>query len=295
MERSTCVAVLLALCALAAACGRGAATPEPPASPAPRVASLSPAISRTLVSLGLAGNVVGRSAFCRAIDPAVPVVGDLYEVDFERLLRVQPTHVFVQPPSAGLDRHLGRLAAERGWVIGQWHIDTIDEIERTIREIPATLFGPGDPRRAEAAGRAAVLLHEIALSLSPQGRPLWTGRTLLVADADPVLVVGRETYLDDVLRALGGVNAVDAAGWIELSLEDVMRLDPQAMIVLEAGDAEGSAGVDAGALGRLDTAARRDGRIAVLRHPDVHLPSSAVTGVAAEMRAILRALAETAP
>ncbi len=294
MERSTRVTAILALCALSAACGHGAATPEAPASSAPRIASLSPAISRTLVSLGLEGNVVGRSAFCRSIDPAVPVVGDLYEVDFERLLRVQPTHVLVQPPSAGLDPSLGRLAAERGWVIGQWHLDTLDEIERTIRELPATLFSAGDPRRALTAGRAADLLNEIALSLSPQGVPLWTGRTLLVADVDPVLVVGRETYLDDILRALGGVNAVEAPGWIELSLEDVMHLDPAAMIILAVA-AEGSAEADAGALARLDTAARRDGRIAVLRHPDVHLPSSAVTGVAAEMRAVLHALAESAP
>ena len=45
----------------------------------------------------------------------------------------------------------------------------------------------------------------------------------------------------------------------------------------------------------LDTTARRQGRIAVLWHADAMLPSSAVIGVADQMRAVLGRLAEPAP
>ena len=84
--------------------------------------------------------------------------------------------------------------------------------------------------------------------------------------------------------------------WAELSLEDVLRLDPEAIILVRD---RGPADIDpieaAGPLGLLDTTARRDGRIAVLWHADANLPSSAVSGVADQMRAVLGRLAEPAP
>ncbi len=50
--------------------------------------------------------------------------------------------------------------------------------------------------------------------------------------------------------------------------------------------------VAAGSLTRIDTAASRHGRIAVLWHPDAKLPSSGIVGVAAEMRRVLEELAQ---
>jgi ABC-type Fe3+-hydroxamate transport system substrate-binding protein len=162
-----------------------------------------------------------------------------------------------------------------------------------IRAIPATLFAADDPRRAEATGRAARLLNEIASALTTGGGPSWSGSTMIVAATDPLLVVGRRTYLHDILVAMGASNAVDASGWVELSLEDVLRLDPEAIIVVREQAAPGLDPVEAaGALGRLDTRARRAGRIELLQHPDANLPSSGVIGVAAQMRRALRRLAE---
>ena len=107
-----------------------------------------------------------------------------------------------------------------------------------------------------------------------------------------MLVVGRDTYLDDILDALGGRNAVQAVGWVELSLEDVLRLDPEAIIIVRDHGPAVEAVDAAGPLGDLDTTARRRGRIVVLHHPDANLPSSGVIGLAREMRRVLRRLAE---
>ena len=111
-------------------------TRQPPAHPtgALRIVSMSPAISRTLVDFGVEDKIVGRSAWCASLDPAIPVAGDLYDVDYERLIRLDPTHVLVQPPSTGLDPTLQRLATERGWIIGRWKFDTLDDVEQMVRE-----------------------------------------------------------------------------------------------------------------------------------------------------------------
>ena len=135
-------------------------------------------------------------------------------------------------------------------------------------------------------------LEELHLPQGLRRVPLWGGTTLLIASADPVLAVGRDTYLDDILAALGGRNAVQAVGWLELSLEDVLRLDPEAIIIVRDHGPAVEAVDAAGPLGDLDTTARRRGRIVVLQHPDANLPSSGVIGLAGEMRRVLRRLAE---
>jgi ABC-type Fe3+-hydroxamate transport system substrate-binding protein len=229
---------------------------------------LSPALSRTLVDLGLGDLVVGRTAYCASLPQDLPVVGSLYDVDFERLIRLEPTHVLVQPPSAsGPDPRLQRLGDERGWIIAHWTINSIDDIEQVIRDLPGVLYADRPERQAAVAGRAAELLNEIAAGVTPPGDGGWHGRTLLVSDAE---------------------------GWVQLSLEDVGRLDPEAIILVRD---RGSRDVDpleaAGPLRKLDTSARRHDRITVLWHADAKLPSSGVVGVAGEMRRVLQSLAGT--
>lgn len=300
MQRSTSawlvVGAWLIVSTVVPGCRRG--TPAVPArGDRLRIVSLSPAISRTLVDFGLQGEVVGRTAWCGSLDPAIPVAGDLYEIDFERLIRLEPTHVLVQPPSTGLDPALERLAAERGWIIGRWTFNTLDDIEQMIRDLPGVLYPGGGPRREAAAARAAELLNRMAAALTRSTGPSWSGRTLLVAGTEPaVMIFGQGTYLDDILRTLGGVNASSARGWAELSLEDVVRLDPEAIILVrDSGPRDVDPIAAAGPLATLDTAAKRDGRVAVLWHPDSQLPSSAAIGVADAMRGVLARLAEPAP
>ncbi len=158
-------------------------TRQPPAHPtgALRIVSMSPAISRTLIDFGVEDKIVGRSAWCASLDPAIPVAGDLYDIDYERLIRLEPTHVLVQPPSTGLDPTLQRLAAERGWIIGRWRFDTIDDIEQMVREVPGVLYPQSGDARAAASARAADLLNRMAAALTPGRAAPWSGRTLLVA------------------------------------------------------------------------------------------------------------------
>jgi ABC-type Fe3+-hydroxamate transport system substrate-binding protein len=216
-------------------------------------------------------------------------------VDYERLIRLDPTHILIQPPSAsGPDPQLKRLGDQHGWIIAHWTINSVDDIEQVIRDLPAVLYPDQADEQAATSRRAAELLNDIALALSPPDDDGWSGQTLLVSDTEPVLVFGRGTYLHDILTALGGANVVTAEGWAELSLEDVGRLDPEAIVIVRD---RGPTNVDpieaAGPLARLDTAASRQGRIAVLWHPDAKLPSSGVVGVARTMRGVLETLAES--
>ncbi|UCD75105.1 MAG: hypothetical protein JSV91_15135 [Phycisphaerales bacterium] len=260
-----------------------------------RIVSLSPAISRTLMDFGLADRIIGRSMFCDCLDPDTPVVGDLHAVNYERLLELKPTHVLRQASTGDADRKLREFGEEHGWVVSRWErLDTVDDIEDVVRDLPWILYEQSPEDRFGMARRAAELINEIAGALSPGSGDLWRGETLIVHTLRPVGVFGHGTYLHDVLTRLGGINAMTAEGWVELSLEDIARLNPQAIIMVRPGAAADPDPLEAaGALGRLDIDAAREGRIALLTHEDALRPCTGIIGVAAEMRNILRQFEES--
>jgi ABC-type hemin transport system substrate-binding protein len=249
-----------------------------------RIVSLSPAVSRTLVALGAEGQVVGRTPFCAALDASIPVAGDIEGADYERLIRLAPTHLLVQPPIQGIDPELERLAARKGWALGAWHLDGIAEVRGLIDDLPDLLdAGDGALRR-----RADRLLAALDACVTPDGAtPPWSGRTLMLSHVDPPMAFGRGTYLDELLGSLGGVNAVEARGWASLTLEDVVRLDPSAIIVVRPGAATGLMPALVAPLEGMNVEAVRTGRVAWLGHEDAFLPSAGIIDVASDLRRVL--------
>jgi len=254
-----------------------------------RIVSFSPALSRMLVDLGLEDHIVGRTPYGTFLDDSVAVVGDLQRVDYERLLDLQPTHVLIQAPRDGADERLLEMAEQHEWTVGQWTaLNTIEDIEQVLRELPNVLHEGSAEQRAAVARRSAELHSEIAQALSPGGADLWRGETLLVYGLEPIGVFGRQTYLSDILHRLGASNAVDAAGWTELTLEDVLRMDPPAVICIRSdADPDADPMEAIGAIGKLDIAAVRQRRVALLTDPSAMLPSTSIIDTAKRVRGIL--------
>jgi len=263
-----------------------------PSGQGTRIVSLSPAISRTLVDLGAGGYVVGRSPFCDALPESVPVVGDLNRIDYERLVRLDPTHVLLQPPSGGVDSGLKTLALERGFTLRGWGgLNGVVDIQRLLRELPAAVAEDGTDLRAGMEARSVEVLSALDDVLRTARKLPFPGRVMLVGGTNPVLAFGRGTYLDDVLQALGAHNAVSAQGWVQLSLEDVARIDPEFIVLIPAVTtrAEDDALLS---LKALPVRAVETKRVAALRHPDALLPSSAIVDVAEALRRVLIELSQ---
>ncbi|MDP7008827.1 MAG: hypothetical protein QGI78_04570 [Phycisphaerales bacterium] len=182
-----------------------------------RIVSLSPAITATLVDAGLEEQVVGCSAFCK-LKGEVPVIGDLHTIDYEKLLRTKPTHVFVQQQVVGNDTHLQHLHDTNAFTLRTWKLNTIKEIESTSSEIVKMFNLPVNPFRFQP------LNHRV------DEEP-----TLLISNGSEHqlgVCFGKGTYLDDVWTAMGGVNALQTQGWRVLSIEDIARLAPVRIILV---------------------------------------------------------------
>src|SRR5262249_39766424 len=156
-------------------------------------------------------------------------------------------------------------AETNGWHVASWRLNTLDDIEAMIREIPAVLFEPGIADLDQSARRAAELENAIAQALSPSGKKLWQGTVLLASSNNPVLAFGSGTYLSDVLSRFGCENVIKSPGWVQMSMEDVVRANPQGlMLALPGFDQLAGMPAAAGPLWDLQTTAMLDRRVGVI-------------------------------
>jgi len=216
-----------------------------PDAPAPRVASTSPAITETLLELGLGAHVVGRSGYCRGLPADVPVIGDLRSFDAERLALAKPEVLFVQPPLAGVDPALREFCARRSITLAEQRIDSLAEISQLLQRIEQVFAevdgGGGGGADGDAGGgsrlgdEARARIREARAFLDGGDGlpvPVDAARVLVVVSVDPVLAVGRGNYLHELLVRAGCDNAVEAEGWVELSAEAVVALRPTRIVAI---------------------------------------------------------------
>ena len=226
-----------------------------------RIVSFSPGITNTIIDSGYGNSIVGRSAFCFHADQSIPVVGDLRTIDYERLLKIAPTHVFVQETVAGVDEHLRALASQGAFKIRVCPIDRVDEIQILYGDIVELFSGT----------REALEFTDLAESNFPSPVLLITQGI----EGNAGLVFGKNTYMDDILQTIHVQNIVEKTGWISLSLEDIGRLKPEAIIVVSDSEMNDSS---------LDSLRSLGFPVIPFVHEHVLVPSSYVVDVARELQ-----------
>ncbi|MCH2139773.1 MAG: ABC transporter substrate-binding protein [Phycisphaerales bacterium] len=198
----------------------------------PRIVSLSPAMTEMLHGAGLSSFIVGRSAFCRRAMDA-PVIGDLAQVNIESLVRVSPTHVFIQRSDGDLPAGVEELAVDHGWMIINQHMSHFADVQ-------ALLFKIGE---AFPSAQTACMVSSDAIQKALRSRGGTNGPSVLVLGGGPhPLAWGTQTYLGELVEAAGGRNLIDGRAWVTLSLEEIVRAEPDLILVpAEAEDVDLSA------------------------------------------------------
>ena len=161
-----------------------------------RIVSLTPSITELLFTLGLAGQIVGRTHYCihpRPAVAAIPSVGGTKKIQYARLQALQPTHVIVN-----IDENPRELA-ER--LIGDG-LDVIvthplaPEDNLSLYRLLGGIFH----REAEAEQLAADFTEALA-ALRGQAWP--RRQALYLIWRKPWMGVSRETYIARMLELVG--------------------------------------------------------------------------------------------
>lgn len=276
-QRPRCITLLLAV-TLA-----GCARQEPPAATTPslppRIAVLSPALAVTLADLGLRDDIVGRHGWDMILDPSVPVCGEQNAIDYEALLRVRPTHVLTEWGARALPARLTDLAQSSGWVTHDFRLLTLEDIDASVTTLEA-LFP------AAAPSARAQHFHRLATETPPL--PRWDGRVLLLMSAAPIAALGPGSAHQELLLRVGGRPAItEGSPYMTLHAEDVLRLAPDAIVLIQSAppDADAPPEIEAllGVVAKLDIPATRQHRIRIIRDRLALLPSTALADIADEL------------
>jgi ABC-type Fe3+-hydroxamate transport system substrate-binding protein len=169
---------------------------HPPAGAEARIASLVPSLTELLFGLGLAPQVVARTAFCRrpAAARSVPSIGGTKHIDLARLARCRPTHVLVNVDET--PKPLFEALVATGCRVIVTHPTAVAD-NFALYRLLGHVFG----RAARAATLAARLQRALALI---GGRPpLPERRVLYLVWRRPWMTVSPDTYIARMLALVG--------------------------------------------------------------------------------------------
>jgi iron complex transport system substrate-binding protein len=212
--------------------GHSTSTTQPTDQSIPRIASLVPAATDMLLAIGARDRLVAVSNY--DLTPAtadLPRVGDYQTTDWEKISQLHPTVILTQfgpgrTPPGFTERCAALNIRQLNLKIGR-----LDDIFATIAQLGDAA---GEPASAAAAGKK---LHDQIDAATRRVAREPAVPALIVAGEGTLGVAGPGTYLDDLLTAAGGKNAVpaDAPPWPTLDRERLASLAPQVIIQLLPG------------------------------------------------------------
>ncbi|KQV53166.1 metal ABC transporter substrate-binding protein [Pelomonas sp. Root1217] len=176
---------------------------------APRIASLVPSATETLVALGLGPRLVARTGFC--IHPAeavasVPKVGGTKDVNLAKLRKLAPTHAIVNVD----ENRLETAEALREFVpeVIVTHPSRPEDNLALFEQLRSAFAGePG------VSARAAALSAEFSAALDRCRGQTWPGeKVLYLIWRDPWMTVARDTYVSTLLAEVGWHTWPDLLG-----------------------------------------------------------------------------------
>ena len=223
-----------------------------------------------IVAMGLKDRIVGVSAW--EADPELkkrPVVGDYERVDWEKLSELRPGFLVVQGRVERLPPGLKQRSDQLGIELVDLQIDRLGDIDLAVKRLGSVL-------NESNAADAFVQAQRRRLSKYDNVAPNQAVPALIVHSENGKSVAGRDNFLDDVLQLAGGVNVIEAKGYVTLDQEKLLTLRPTVVFILMPGASEATVAAAIQSVKSVDTMpAVKDNRIIAITRADALLPASA--------------------
>ncbi len=241
-----CVALLAAVATCAAPRVAAQAMPPPASATAPskievtdevgrrvsipvpvrRIVSLAPNLTETVYALGADDRLVGVTDYCDYPPEAKQKtrVGGAVNPSIEQIVALKPDLVLAQ--AITMNRRETVETLERlGIAVYSANSHSVEGILESTRHIAEVI---------STTEQSDVLLKTLRVRLDELKRRLAgraLRRVLFVVWSDPLVSIGRQTFIADAIRLAGAESVVDTEqDWPRLSLEEVVHQQPEFLI-----------------------------------------------------------------
>jgi iron complex transport system substrate-binding protein len=197
-----------------------------------RIISVAPSITEILFALGAGDQVVGDTTYCNYPEAAKtkPKIGGFTTPNIEAILSLKPDLVFMTNDRPDIAQKLGQA---RSLDVVTVNPDNIEGIYRSIQSIAEKI---GTPEK----GKALIQSIEKEIRQAPRTRGT-KPKVLFIVGRTPgtltdLIVVGRGSYLSELIDLAGGINVADDARvqYPHFSLEEIIHRDPD--IIIDMGN-----------------------------------------------------------
>jgi iron complex transport system substrate-binding protein len=197
--------------------------------PVTRIVSLAPSLTETIYALGLQDRLVGDTDYCDYPPDAQKKqkVGGAINPSLEEIAYLRPDVVLVT-------KHLNTLDTVHS--LDALGIPSYATDPRNVDEIMASAKRLGEVLGAAEAGAALAEDLQRRLDVLQQKiGALPPRRALFVVWTDPLISVGKDTFIADALRRAGAISIIDSRqDWPQVNLEEVAHLQPEVLVFAES-------------------------------------------------------------
>ena len=200
-----------------------------------RIVSLTPSNTEILFGLGLDEEVVGvndNDNYPEQVADKTRIGGIEYNI--ETIISLQPDVVFAHESSMfTFESAIEQLEASGVTVFVVDNAETFDETYETI-EVIGTLTG-----KDEEADKIIASIQSKLADIQAKLQGVAPKTAFMVVGASPdIYVVGQNTFMNEMLKAINVENAVKEEGWVQYSAEQFIAANPDSIVFTYAGDDE---------------------------------------------------------
>jgi len=241
--------------------------------PPKRIVSLSPSVTEILFELGLDHEIVGVTRECN-FPPAAKEkakVSKYTSINMELLVSIKPDLIIVSA-EGNLKEQFTKM--ERlGLTVYAVHTKSLDDIQRTIVNIGSVVG-----KDIEAKALAAKVKAKIN-AVRERLKGVKKKSVFCAVGFNPIVGVGPNTLIGDVIRVSGGENilAADGPDYPMINIEELYVKDPDVLLISSMGS-EVVSGPDDSFLSKFaDLTAAKTGNIFVIDSNILCRPSYRIT------------------
>ncbi|MEO5510587.1 MAG: cobalamin-binding protein [Longimicrobiales bacterium] len=251
------------------------------AAPAQRVISMIPAQTEIVKILGGTGRLVARTQWDKDPDLAhLPSTGNALSPSVEWLVAQHPDLVIAWPDNDA--RNVINQLRPLGIPVYSSRVESVAEITSMIRRLGTLL---GEDARADSLARTLnAQLDSVRAAVAGETRPT----VLYALSIDPPMAAGVNTFVGALIDAAGGRTLFEEldALWPQVSLEEIVRRQPDVILLPVGESTSGSAAALRTRPGWRDLKAVKNNRVYEVDADLFHRPG-ATLGRAARMTARL--------